>query len=70
MYFRVVVLFYILLLIGVFEKYIEYIKKKIIEDKCIFVCLLFLDREDYVICFVCGIGVKNWDSFCDFWSEY
>lgn len=35
-----------------------------------FVCLVFKDREDYVICFVCGIGVKNWDSFCDFWSEY
>lgn len=34
---------------------------------CVFV---ILDREDYVICFVCGIGVKNWDSFCDFWSEY
>lgn len=35
-----------------------------------FVCLSFLDREDYVICFACGIGVKNWDSSCDPWSEH
>lgn len=30
----------------------------------------FTDREDYVICFACGIGVKNWDSSCDPWSEH
>lgn len=30
----------------------------------------FTDRDDYVICFACGIGVKNWDSSCDPWSEH
>lgn len=30
----------------------------------------YTDREDYVICFACGIGVKNWDSSCDPWSEH
>lgn len=69
MYSRAAVSFYILSLTGVFEKHTEYIKK-ITEDKCIFVCLSFLDREDYVICFACGIGVKNWDSSCDPWSEH
>lgn len=34
---------------------------------CVYV---HVDREDYVICFACGIGVKNWDSSCDPWSEH
>lgn len=72
MYFRAVVSFYISFITGAFWTHIEYIKRPVFKYLFILCVHVYVrvDRDDYVICFACGIGVKNWDSSCDPWSEH
>lgn len=61
------------LLQGYFEHTLNnYIKRPVFKYLFILCVHVYVrvDRDDYVICFACGIGVKNWDSSCDPWSEH